>query len=360
MIYQQRNFPDSIQNVTTDLTSRAKESSSGFLAHHNHDFAECFCKQARDTGNAPLHYIPKRSDFMRKGGRKKVSCAAHRRQTSVNDKSFAEKHCSSKRMVSSANQVEIYHQNLSQNYFNSTKSCGAQQETASKSLRTILSEKYLCGDKSFDEIPSIAASKDIPDGKNHTNNARSAPVTCRDSTSAFGLNKGEKSTTPYLLKRKNTMDTEHGREYPQRKRVNINDDVRVGLRQVQKLKGTIDLNECFTQYLGGSFPDEENKHAQRPKTSRPQSTEQAFGIEDTTEMTHVVDESEKTQKVYNKQVELGKDINKVFGKATRPVQRKLSNDTGNSTSFGYALDYDCLPKVVGVMSSKPDAIHLGF
>ena len=151
------------------------------------------------------------------------------------------------------------------------------------------------------------------------------------------------------------MDTEHDQEYPQRKRVH----------QVQKVNGTIDLNECFTQYLGGSFPDEENKHAQRQKTSRPQSTEQAeinqaFGIEDTAEMTHVIDESEETQKVYNKQVEPDKDINKVIGKTTRPVHRKLSNDTGNSTSFGYALDYDCLPKVVGVMSSKPDATLPGF
>lgn len=375
MIYQQRNSPASIQNVTADLTSRASESSSGFRAPHNHDFVECFYTQARDTGNAPLRYIPKRSDFIRKGGRKKASYAAHRCQTqalskrsdsSVKDKRFAENSSSFKRMASSARQVEVYHQNLSQNYFNSAKSCGAQQETTSKSLRTILSEKYLCGDKSFDEIPSIAASKDIPDGKNHKNNARSAPVNCRDSTSTFGLkNKGGKSTNPYLLKRKNTMDTEHDQEYPQRKRVNINDDVRAGLHQVQKVNGTIDLNECFTQYLGGSFPDEENKHAQRQKTSRPQSTEQteinqAFGIEDTAEMTHVIDESEKTQKVCSKQVEPGKDINKFIGKTTRPVHRKLSNDTGNSTSFGYALDYDCLPKVVGVMSSKPDANLPGF
>ena len=375
MIYQQRNSPASIQNVTADLTSRASESSSGFRAPHNHDFVECFYTQARDTGNAPLRYIPKRSDFMRKGGRKKASYAAHRCQTqalskrsdsSVKDKRFAENSSSFKRMASSARQVEVYHQNLSQNYFNSAKSCGAQQETTSKSLRTILSEKYLCGDKSFDEIPSIAAFKDIPDGKNHKNSARSAPVNCRDSTSTFGLkNKGGKSTNPYLLKRKNTMDTEHDQEYPQRKRVNINDDVRAGLHQVQKVNGTIDLNECFTQYLGGSFPDEENKHAQRQKTSRPQSTEQAeinqaFGIEDAAEMTHVIDESEKTQKVCSKQVEPGKDINKFIGKTTRPVHRKLSNDTGNSTSFGYALDYDCLPKVVGVMSSKPDANLPGF
>ena len=393
MIYEHRNAPVPVPNMT-DITSSAGipnvglpvaakpnlgipvtrrpnsvfsmagRPNSGLSTCHSNGFGGCFCSQTNQTGFVPSHCVLEKSALTNNGGRIQQSnnpdgrCATHvvsKRSASeynVRSTRFVEKSSPSKRVVPPPSQ-------RSPNCLHSTKTSNVHKEVTSKSLRNRLSEQYLCGDKSFDEIPANLTSKTIPEEKN--TKIRSPPVLC-DSTSSCGLHSEEKLSDSCPIKRKCTTESEHD-HYSQRKRHQSVDNKVSSLHETQTLNGTIDLNDCWKQFLDGSVPVS-NCGAGRKTSTGAQlintEEDQAFGVSSAAEMLRVVEGSDQIPKDRGKSLKPKGVDNEVFTTAMRPVQRKLLNDIGSSPSYGYALDYDSLPKVVGVLSSNLATAVSGF
>lgn len=287
----------------------------------------------------------------------------------------------------------------------STKGSGVHQ-TLSPELRRRISERYLCGDKSFEENPTALSSptrhEDVKNRSADLCDPSNTLVTSSELVAADGC----------LVKRKSTSGSENVR-YPQEncKRQCVRDDME-GINEVQAPNETIDLNDTLSSFLNGPLPRSiyhckdaslkinESRGMRRSRgIRRSRGMRRSRGIakrrvqgrpagKDITSITsddrcetnsakkanyepgvetHNITqpkivrtyslaevavksrEGNQTLNDGNKPSEK-KNIGDVIN-AEKPVQRGLLKNTKSSLCGSYALDYESLPKLISVLSS---------
>lgn len=332
VIYQHRTPPASVGNNTgIQFHGRPK---SGIPAYSN-GLDECFFSQ---PGCGPMRFVPQTSAPMDLQGRMTANsprCPTNpssKRSASAytfRDKEFIDNPVSSlERFIPPASQITVGESQAKRaRTCNSTGTNVAYHESTSKSLRNRISERYLCGDKSFDEMPAARVSTTTGEGKN-----QKSPVVC-DSTSSSGPHPEVQSTVSCPVKTKSTTESEL-KNYSQRKRGRQTVDNEVtGFHEPQTSNESIDLNAAWRQYLDGSVPVSGFESGSKSLTgSQPIGKVKGQAITD-------------AAKLWNK------TPNEVVMTA-KPVQRKLLKDGGSFVTGGYALDYASLPKIAGVLPSN--------
>ena len=276
---------------------------------------------------------------------------------------------------------------------NSTKSRSVQQ-ALSPELRRRLSERYLCGDKSFEENPVTLSMpthhEDLKTGPANLCNPSKTSVTSSESVTADACS----------VKRKSTSGSDNVR-YPKEngKRLRVCDDVEETNRG-QAPTDTIDLNDTLTGFLNGPLPRSifrgknelrEKRRLRVMKRSRGLTKRLVQGRPAGEESTTITSDGGceiNSAKKANK--ELGFDTHKITRpkivrtfslndvavksrdgeqalndgnkpserkhigdviNAEKPVQRGLLKNTKSSLCGSYALDYESMPKLISVLSS---------
>lgn len=284
---------------------------------------------------------------------------------------------------------------------NSTKGCSVQQALTPE-LRRRLSERYLCGDMSFEENPATLSTS------THHEDLKTGPADpCNPSNTSVTSSELVTADHCPLKKRKPTSGSENV-SYPKEngKRTRVCDDVEE-TNKAQEPNGTIDLNDTLTNFLNGlslprsicrgknvSFKINESRGKRRlrgMKKSRGASkggvqgrpggknntsitsdgrceinsakkANYEYGVE-----THCITQPKIVRtfsladvEVKSRDGELAlNDGNKPPERnhigdvinAEKPVQRGLLKNTKSSLRGSYALDYESLPKLVSVLSS---------
>ena len=338
--------PVSVRN-TTGIPSHGRPKP-GFTAVRNNGFGGCFCGQ---VGCGPATFVPETlPSAVAKGKMTSNSPVCHSRNL-VSKRSasgyrfknieFVKTPSSSAWIVPPDRQMGNDKTNRSLKN-NSTAGYGAYPKSTSESLRRI-SELYLCGDKSFDEMPPAHLSSTICEEKSKKSRS---PVLC-DSTNAGDQHSKIESTASLPVKRKSTTEPELNNS-PQSKHQRQTTDH--GIHKAQTQIDTIDLNDNWKRYLGGALPMSGFKSGSKTiGEAQPMGKGKADGITYTTATTRVLQVGERTPNHASKSLER---VDELF-KAAKPIPRKLRKDGGTSSaSDGYALDYDSLPKVVDVLPSK--------
>lgn len=337
VFYQHKKPAVPFRNVT-GIPCRDKAKSDCPTVHGG-DFGECLCGQA---GYGPVTYIhktPPSSKMKANMGTDHPKCnsldvVSMRSNVRYSNQHSVEAPISSNRFVQAEKQLISAKANRNDN------DC---EESASKTLRRI-SEQYLCGDRSFDEIPPVQISTTNGD---ETSNKTNFSVLC-DSTNTGCQHPGRESTASFPVKRKSSADPEPGNcsENKQQRQA-----VYGGIDQDQSQYNTIELNEIWKKYLDCSLPINAYKSGSR-KTSIEGQTK-GFNQKDGTVDTEVMSRAMQVEN-YNK-ILGGKSLERTddLFKTAKPIPRKLLKDGGmSSVSGGYALDYDCLPKLVDVLPSN--------
>ena len=338
--------PVSVRN-TTGIPSHGRPKP-GFTTVRNNGFGGCFCGQ---VGCGPATFVPETlPSAVAKGKMTSNSPVCHSRNL-VSKRSasgyrfknieFVKTPSSSAWIVPPDRQMGNDKTNRSLKN-NSTAGYGAYPKSTSESLRRI-SELYLCGDKSFDEMPPAHLSSTICEEKSKKSRS---PVLC-DSTNAGDQHSKIESTASLPVKRKSTTEPELNNS-PQSKHQRQTTDH--GIHKAQTQIDTIDLNDNWKRYLGGALPMSGFKSGSKTiGEAQPMGKGKADGITYTTATTRVLQVGERTPNHASKSLER---VDELF-KAAKPIPRKLRKDGGTSSaSDGYALDYDSLPKVVDVLPSK--------
>lgn len=346
VMHQHYKPPVSVRNAT-GVPSHGRPKS-GFTAVRNNGFGRCFCGQA---GCGPVTFVPETlPSAVAKGKMTSNSPVCHSRNLvskrsasgySFKNKEFIKAPSSSAWFVPPDRQMGNDKTNRSLKN-NSTAGNGAYPESTSESLRRI-SERYLCGDKSFDEMPPPHLSSTVCEEKSKKSRS---PVPC-DSTNAGDQHSKIESTTSLPVKRKSTTEPELDNS-PQSK--HQRQTVDHGMHKAQTQIDTIDLNDTWKRYLGGALPISGYKSGSKIiAEAQPMGKGQGDGNTYTTATSRVLQVGERMPKDASKSLER---VDELF-KAAKPIPRKLRKDGGTSSaSDGYALDYDSLPKVVDVLPSK--------
>ena len=283
----------------------------------------------------------------------------------------------------------------------STKGCGVHQALTPE-LRRRLSERYLCGDKSFEENPATRSST------THHEDLKTGPADpCNPSDTSFTSSELVTADDCLGKKRKPTSGSENVR-YPKEngKRPRVCDDVEETNGKAQKPNETIDLNDTLTSFLNGLGPRSicRGKNAsvkineshgkcrsRRMKRSRGVSKRRVQGRPAgknntgiTSDVRCEIDSAKKANyehgvqthcitqpkivgtysladvevktrdgkqdlKDGNKPAERN-DIGDVIN-SEKPVHRGLLTKTKSSLCGSYALDYESLPKLISVLSA---------
>lgn len=284
---------------------------------------------------------------------------------------------------------------------NSTRGCGVQQPLTPE-LRRRLSERYLCGDMSFEENPVTRSTS-----THHEDPKTGSADPCNPSNTSVTSSELVTADHCPLKKRKPTSGSENV-SYPKEngKRARVCDDVEE-TNKAQEPNETIDLNDTLTNFLNGlslprsicrgknaSFKINESRGKRRSrgmKRSRGVSKRCVQGRpagKNNTSITsdgrceinsakkanyeHGVETHCITQpkivrtfsladvEVKSRDGELAlTDGNKPPERkhngdvinAEKPVQRGLLKNTKSFLRGSYALDYESLPKLVSVLSS---------
>lgn len=267
-----------------------------------------------------------------------------------------------------------------------TKTCGAHQ-ALSPELRRRLSERYLCGDKSFEENSATPTRHE---------GVKTGPADLCNSSNALAT-----SLESVTAKRKSTSGSESVRSPKENgERPRVCDDVE-GTIKAQAPNETIDLNDTLASFLNGPlsrsifhgknprFKIDESRGMRRSRgikrsrgaakrrvQSRPAKSTTItsdVGCEisakkanyerrvETRNTTH-----SKTQpkivgtfsladiKAKSGDVDRDRDESKQIGdviNAEKPVQRGLLKNTKSSLYGSYALDYESMPKLISVLSA---------
>ena len=251
---------------------------------------------------------------------------------------------------------------------------GANQQFKAAELRRKISERYLCGDQSYEDNPSaLTTSK-------RAEKFQTRSTEPYNSTGTYAMSSELNSS----LKRKSSNFSEYDNLHQgTHKKQRVGKDA---THQVQKTSNkTIDLNDTLESFLTDSLPflgsfgeevslkksealeisslsgmAEETVHGDQRigEKSTPinfdgnhhHKTGDAKGELSSTISTDdvpVKSQVLRAEKVIPKKC---KNVDAVI-KTTKPVQRKLLKDNKSSLHGSYALDYDCLPKLVSVLSS---------
>lgn len=253
---------------------------------------------------------------------------------------------------------------------------GVNEQSKAAELRKRLSEQYLCGDQSYEDNPSaLNTSK-------RAEKFKTGSAEFGDATGTYAVSSALSSHS----KRKSSSLSEHDSHHEgkrKKQRVIISDDVTEKMQKTSN--NTIDLNDTLESFLKnsssflGSFTEEASrKRSETPKMSRLSGMEeetvhgdlhmgeksnppnfdrnQDRKIRDATgdlSSTNSADDVTMNSQVLRaKKVipkEKCKNVSEVI-KTTKPVQRKLVKNSKSSLHGSYALDYDCLPKLVNVLS----------
>ena len=283
---------------------------------------------------------------------------------------------------------------------NSTKGCGVHQALTPE-FRRRLSERYLCGDKSFEENP---ATRSVT---THHEDLKTGPADpCNPSNTSFTSSELVTADACPVKKRKPTSGSENVC-YPKEngKRPLVRDDVEE-TNKAQEPNETIDLNDTLTSFLNGLGPrsicrgknasdkiseSHGKRRSRRMKRSRGVSKRRIqdrpagksnssissdgrceinsakkanceHGVE-----THCITQPKIVRTFSLADVEVkssdGKqdlndgnkppernDIGDVIN-SEKPVHRGLLKKTKSSLCGSYALDYESLPKLISVLSA---------
>ena len=283
---------------------------------------------------------------------------------------------------------------------NSTKGCGVHQALTPE-LRRRLSEKYLCGDKSFEENPATRSAT------THHEDLKTRPADpCNPNNTSLTSSELVTADDYPVKKRKPTSGSENVC-YPKEngERPRVCDGVEE-TNKAQEPNETIDLNDTLTSFLNGLGPrsmcrgknasvkineSHGKRRSQRMKRSRGVSKRRIQGRpagKNNTSITSDVrcetDSAKKTNYEHgvethcitqpkivrtfsladvevkspdgkqelsdgNKPLERN-DIGDVIN-AEKPVQRGLLKNTKSSLCGSYVLDYESLPKLISVLSA---------
>ena len=305
------------------------------------------------------------------------------------DKGFIGTPSSRERSIAILRQTGRSSPKRSPNRRDSTNGHGVHQVLSPESRRRI-SERYLCGDKSFEEIPSAPAS---------TTRHENVKTGLCDSTRTFGARSGSVDSRP--VKRKSTSVSEH--EEGNCKRQCLGDD-ELRMNEAEAPNETIDLNDTLKSFLDGphsrdncpgnneSFNIDGSRGMQRSRRvnwSRGMAGACVQGrcaAEDinSDDRCEIIGVNEADYESVSKTITINqpktaltdgladvavksrsgdKALNygnkpserKVSGdviNTAKPVQRKLLKNTKSSLCGSYALDYESLPKLISVLSSS--------
>ena len=355
MIHQHKEPPVSARNVT-GMPTRGRPRSA-IPASHRNGLGECFYGQ---TECAPTRFLPEKPAFtnvQRKLTASSLDCRppinpVYKR--SAGEYTFRNKEVVKNPLSSECNvplASRMGNDNTKKSLkCNSTGRKRINQEITSKISRlSKISKQYLCGDKSFDEMPQTMPSTT----RGGITRKPRSPVLC-DSTSAYVPQPEIDSTDSFPVKRKSTSDSELDHYPPKKFQRNILDNGVNGIHEPQTSVETIDLNDSWRKYLEGSLTTS-GYGSKTLAEDQPMEKKQADGTTDSTAMSRVIQKGDQTPNYGNKSLER---IDGVF-RTSKPVQRKLPKDSGNIVSGGYALDYDSLPKIGGVLPSKVATVISG-
>ena len=282
---------------------------------------------------------------------------------------------------------------------NSTKDCGVHQ-AMSPELRRRLSERYLCGDKSFEETLARLFTPTCHEG------IKTGPTDLYDPKNTLVTSSEPLTANACPVKRKSTSGSENVR-YPKEngKRPRVCDDLE-GTNKAQAPKETIDLNDTLTSFLNGPLPrsichsknasftiDDSRgirrsrgmqksrglakRHTQGRPAEKKSTTITSDGrceIDSAKKANHEngVETHSITQpkilstfSLVDIEVKSGdgdqalndgnkpserKHIGDVIN-AEKPVQRGLLKNSKSSLRGSYALDYESMPKLISVLSA---------
>ncbi|KAJ7384213.1 hypothetical protein OS493_022841 [Desmophyllum pertusum] len=282
-------------------------------------------------------------------------------------------------------------------------STGRHLESGAAELRRMISERYLCGDKSFEESLSALVSP-----TRHENSQTESADLC-DSTGIYGAHPELSLADSCPVKRKSTSELSEHDCYPQRKRKRqcVGDDVN-GIHDAQASNETIDLNDTLGNFLNSYGKDTSFKinasrgtrrsramtrsrgmaktrmqgrtawkyistitsgsqcDNNRVKKPGSESFTRAMplidltdGIADAAVKSRVLQGGDQAPNDENKARVERKDIGEVI-KTAKPVQRMLLKNSRSSLYGSYALDYDSLPKLISVLSSPMAVVASTF
>ena len=279
---------------------------------------------------------------------------------------------------------------------NSTKGYGVHQALTPE-LRRRLSERYLCGDKSFEENPAALSSP------NRHECVESRLADLCNASNALVTSLESRTTDACPVKRKSTSRSENARDPNENgKRQRVCDDAEE-TNKAEAPNKTIDLNDTLSSFLNGPLPrsicrgrhasfkiiESRGKRRSRGmKRSREVAKRRVLGRpaakKGTTitsdvrcdintanyehgDETHIISQPKIVSTFSLADVAVKSrdgehalnDVNqpskrKHFGdviNAEKPVQRGLLKNTKSSLCGSYALDYKSLPQLVSVLSA---------
>ncbi|KAL9964590.1 hypothetical protein ACROYT_G028247 [Oculina patagonica] len=176
------------------------------------------------------------------------------------DKGFVRTPSTKERSIQHPHQTGSSSPNRSPDCRDSTKGRGAHQALSAESRRRI-SERYLCGDKSFEENPSARASPTRPE------NVKTGSTGLCDSTGTIVVRSNTESTASQPGKRKPTSVSEY--EGGNCKKQCFGDDEHV-ITEVEAPNETIDLNDTLKSFLTVPLP-KDNSHDKNESVSSDES-----------------------------------------------------------------------------------------
>ena len=216
----------------------------------------------------------------------------------------------------------------------------------SANLRRI-SEKYLCGDKSFGEGSSIFSStiNDVEKGYQTTPALSNNPINSCDKRAEF-------NTRPYCTIKRRRFAEQDLSSFTKRNKWQRKQSY-PEIQETRPMNATIELSEVWKKFLDRSLPVRSNETGSKIPIQRVNWIRHMTGV---------------TSKELGSQAKLRNDgckpvllTNEEF-EAAKPITRPMIKNGGKRSLSGgsYALDYDYLPKVVDVLSSERDTATSGL
>lgn len=263
---------------------------------------------------------------------KRAVCKNRGNECGLEDKKFGKAPRSSRRVKNPP-----FHRQIVANTANTTKRINPEvtYNSESANLRRI-SEKYLCGDKSFDDGSSISSFT----VNNVERNYQTTPALVYNAINSCDK-QAEFNTRPYCTIKRKCFAEQDLDSFTKSKRQRKQDYPEI--QETRPMNATIELGAVWKKFLDGSLS----------VTSK--ETGSKTTIQHTNWIRHmagVTSQELGTQgKIRNdgcKPVEL---TNEEF-EATQPIPRPMVKNGGKRSlsGGGYALDYDYFPKVVDVLS----------
>ena len=215
----------------------------------------------------------------------------------------------------------------------------------SANLRRI-SEKYLCGDKSFGEGSSISSSTI----NNVEKGYQTTPALIHNAINSCDK-RAEFNTRPYCtIKRKRFAEQDLG-SFTKSKRQRKQSYPEI--QETRPMNATIELSDVWKKFLDRSLPVRSNETGSKISIQHMNWIRHMAGV-----TSKELGSQAKIRNDGGKPVQL---TNEEF-EAAKPIPRPMiKNGSKRSLSGGsYALDYHFFPKVVDVLSSEVDTATSGL